>query len=85
VSAIAKGGKRKAAVLIGKSACKRSSCRQAHLHKLHRLECQLAKHVGVAAKQHMPEVVHLSCASHHIRQLSIIHKPAGRSMACSEV
>lgn len=30
-----------------------------HLHKLHRFERHLAKSVGVAAKQDVPEVVHL--------------------------
>ena len=55
------------------------SCIMSHaspcLHKLQRLEGQLAKHVGVAVKQHVPEVVHLARARDHVRQLLVVHKP----------
>jgi hypothetical protein len=36
-----------------------TSLDQTDLHKLQCFQCQLSKHVGVAAKQHMPEVVYL--------------------------
>mmetsp|Transcript_35916 Transcript_35916/g.79966 ORF Transcript_35916/g.79966 Transcript_35916/m.79966 type:complete len:277 (+) Transcript_35916:406-1236(+) len=55
------------------------------LHKLKAFECQLTKHVGVAVKQHMPEVMHLPHAADHVRQLLVIHKPDRGPLPCCEV
>lgn len=46
-----------------------------HLHELQALDGQLAEDVGVAVKEHMPEVVDLTGPRQHIRKLGIIHKP----------
>lgn len=67
----------------------RDSCRRAapgsahtragpHLHKLHRLQRHLPKRVGVAAKEDVPEVVHLAGAGDDIGQLGVVDKPAAR-------
>lgn len=55
-----------------------ATARWPHLHKLHSLQRHLAKRVGVAAKQDVPEVVHLAGAGDDVSQLGVVDEPAGR-------